>query len=154
MKLTALTLLWASVLVLADRATCLPFCADIEWIILEKVWLAAEVLPVMSVDTLCSIMVSVKWTPLCFEVKHIEFLCSRHLMDKWRLNINIRVGKRTKLLVITALRILGTKLSLVFLDVVQTFNFIMREFTVLVAAAFRGTGVDAVVEFCGTASTI
>jgi len=63
----------APLIVVADESACLPVSADLTRVVVEKVRLASEVLPVMSVLALGLVVVLVlEWTPFGLEVKHIE----------------------------------------------------------------------------------
>ena len=44
-------------------------------------WFPSEVLPVVSVATLCFIVLSTKWTPLSLKVEHVELLIAWHFVN-------------------------------------------------------------------------
>lgn len=83
----AVTLQTAPVLVLANEIARLPLFAHLKRVVLEQMRLPSEVLPVMRIDTLRLIVFGVVGTPLSLEVKHIEFLVARHLVNQGRLNV-------------------------------------------------------------------
>lgn len=62
-------------------------------------WFAAEILPVVGVDTLRFVVLLVVGTPLGFEIKHVETLLSWHFVDQRSFYINFGVRKRAVLLV-------------------------------------------------------
>lgn len=105
----------------------------------------------MGVAALGLIVFSAERTPLCFEVKHVEFLVAGHLMDQRCFNVKLSVGKGAVLLVFTLVKGLGTEFCFIFLDVVQALNLIMSKLAVVVAALLVGTKVNTVVvQSCAT----
>ena len=69
--LGAPVLVLASVRVRPDEVVYLPVSAQIA-IIVINVGLAAEVLPVMGVDTVLLVVVLAPWAPRGFEIEHVE----------------------------------------------------------------------------------
>lgn len=78
---TTVGLKGASLLILANKVTCLPLLANFKGVILEHVRLAAEILPVVCIDTLSLIVLCIVRAPLGLKVEHIEFLVSSHFVD-------------------------------------------------------------------------
>ena len=64
-------------------------------------WFPSEVLPVVSVATLCFIVLSTKWTPLSLKVEHVELLITWHFVDERCLDIQLSVRKRAVLFIFT-----------------------------------------------------
>jgi hypothetical protein len=62
-------------------------------VIAEDVWLSPKILPVVCVNTLSLIMLFVEWTPLSFEVEHVEVVIFLHLVDQPSLQILGAVSK-------------------------------------------------------------
>lgn len=78
---STVTLKFASFLILPNKVTSLPLLAHLKRIILEQVGLPPKVLPVVSVDALRLIVLSVIRAPLSFKVEHVELLIASHLMN-------------------------------------------------------------------------
>jgi len=62
-----------SVLIFGNEISCLPLGAELERVIIKKVWFASEVLPIVRIDALSLIMLMCEGTPLGFESEHVEF---------------------------------------------------------------------------------
>lgn len=92
----AIALQGASIFVLTNEVASLPLLTDLKRVILEEVRLPPEVLPVVRVDTLRLIVLSVVRAPLSLEVKHKELLVAGHLVDQRSLDVLIRVRKTTE----------------------------------------------------------
>ena len=57
-------------------------------------WLAPEILPVVSVVALCLIVRAIlKWTPLSLEVVHVEIFVTWIVVNQARLDITLRVSE-------------------------------------------------------------
>lgn len=94
-SVTVLTtcLIRAALDVLGDECSRLPVGASLLALILEDVRLSSEILPIMSVNTLCLVMFFVEWAPLRLEIEHIEIGVLFHLMDQSRFEIFGAVSK-------------------------------------------------------------
>ena len=76
--------------VVPDKGASLPILAQIAGVVVKKMWLSAEVLPVVRVDTLRLVMLIVlKGTPLGLEVVHVEVLVASVVVDQSRLYIEL-----------------------------------------------------------------
>ncbi len=89
--------------------------------------LAAEVLPVVSVNALRLVVLLVVGAPLSFEVEHVELLLTGHFMDEQSLDVRVRMGKGAELFVLAGLDVLGAVLCLILGDVVETLDLVVRE---------------------------
>jgi hypothetical protein len=90
--------------------------------------LSSEILPVMSIVTLCFVMFFIKGTPFSLKVEHIEVSIFLHEMNNSCLYVSHRMSKGAIVSVFTVVEILRefrAELGLVFLDVIQPFNFIV-----------------------------
>jgi hypothetical protein len=90
---TTIALQRASFLILADEVTCLPLLANLKGVILEEVRLAAEVLPVVRVNTLGLIVLCIVRAPLSLKIKHVELLGPGHFVDQGRFYILVGMGE-------------------------------------------------------------
>ena len=61
-----------SFVVLTDEGTCLPVLTEVPCVIVEQVWLAAEIVPVVGVDTLGLVVRFDVGAPLSLKVVHIK----------------------------------------------------------------------------------
>lgn len=71
---------WTSFFILTNEVASLPLLANFKGTVGEQVRFPSEILPVMSVDTLRLVVLSVERTPLSFEVKNVELHVARHLV--------------------------------------------------------------------------
>lgn len=127
---TAIALQRTALLIFPNEISGLPSLTNLERIVGEQLGLSPEVLPIVSVDALRLIVLRVEGAPLRFEVKHVELLIARHLVDQWRLNVRVSVRKGTELFVFTFLSRLGAKFSFVFLNVIQALNLVVCVLTI------------------------
>lgn len=132
--LAAVRLQLAALLILAYEVARLPLLTDFKRIVLEKVRLPAEVLPVVGIHALGLVVFCVIWAPFSFEVKHIELLVAGHFVDQRGLYVLVAVSERTELLVLALLQRLGAELCLVFFNVIQALHFVVREYTIFFGA--------------------
>ena len=123
-------------MVLTDEGTCLPVLAEVPRVIVEQVWLAAEIVPVMSVDTLGLVVRLDVGAPLSLKVVHIERRIALHFMDQARLDVFVGVSKGTELLIIADVPLVGAELSLVLFDMVKPFHPIMGSQTRFLLVTF------------------
>ena len=72
--------LFAAFFIRSDEGAALPVLADFH-LVVEEVRSPAEVLEVVSVDTLGLVVLVVKGTPLSFEVEHEEIVVLR--LHRW-----------------------------------------------------------------------
>ena len=72
--------------------------------------LAAEVLPVVGINTLSLVVVHVEGAPLGLEIELKELGVASHFVDQRRLDVAVRVRECAVLLVLAAVSILSTKL--------------------------------------------
>jgi hypothetical protein len=130
MTLQASSLELAPFLILADESACLPVGAQLWWSVVKQIRLPSEVLPIVRVVTQCLVVVIVEGTPFCFEIKHEEVSIFAHYMDQPALNVAHRMSKRTVLPIVALvqhMREVSAELSLVLLNVVQSFHSIMSQ---------------------------
>lgn len=121
----AVALQWAALFILSNKVAGLPPLAYLKRIVRKQLGLSPEVLPIVRVDALCLVVLSVEGAPLCFEVKHVELLVTRHLVNQWSLYVRVSVREGAELFVFTFLRGLGAKFGLVLLNVVKALNLIV-----------------------------
>jgi hypothetical protein len=141
-------------LVFPDKIARLPFFADFEWVVGKEMRLAPEVLPVVRVYTLGFVVFVVERAPLGLEVEHKKLLVPRHLVNEGRLDVLVGMCEGAELFVLAAGDRLGAKLSLVFLNVVESLHFVVDVLAVDVGAVLEGTEVHAIVVHCGAATLI
>ena len=117
-------------------------------------WFSPEILPVVRIATLRLIMLSTEGTPLSLKVEHVELLITWHFVDQRRLDIQLSVSKRAVLFIFTLVERLRTEFGLVLLDVVESFDLVVREFTIDICALFVRTEIDTIVVQGGTTTPI
>lgn len=118
----------APFVIVSNESSCLPVLAEVARVVIEELGLASEVLPVVSVDTLRLVVLTVlEGTPFCLEVEHVELLVTRVVMNQARFDLQLGVGERTELAVSALLDFAGTELGLVLLYVVETLNISVCE---------------------------
>lgn len=119
----AKSLKWTPLMVVADKSATLPVLAKFLGIIVEKVRLAAEVLPVVREFTLrLVVLFSQEGAPLGLEVVHKEVGVLGVLVNQPRLHIQLTVGKRAEVAVGAILSGLRAELGLVLFHMVETFH--------------------------------
>ena len=116
-------------MVLADEGACLPILAEIPRVIVKQVGLAAEIMPIMSIDTLSLVVGFDVGAPLSLEVVHIERVVALHLVDEACLDVLVGVCEGAELLVVADISLVSAKLGFVFLDMVQPFHPIVGSLT-------------------------
>lgn len=141
-------------LVLANEVACLPLLTYLKWVVGEQLRLPPEVLPVVSVDALRFVVLSVEGAPLSLEIEHVEFLVAGHLVNQRRLYLKVGVGEAAELLVVALLQSLGAELGLVLLDVVQPLYFVVGVLAMHVVAILVGTEFDSVGDQAGAATSV
>lgn len=141
-------------LILANEVASLPFFADLKRIVLEQMRLPPEILPIVRINTLRLIVLVVEGAPLSFEIEHEKLLVARHLVNERRLDICVRMRKRTELLVLAASRRLSAELGLVLLNMVQAFDFVVDVLAVQIGAVFERAKVNAIIVHCGAATLV
>ena len=99
---------------------------------------AAEIVPVVGIDTLRLVVCLDEGAPLCLEVVHEKVGVSRHLMDQPRLNVIVGVGKRAELLVVAEIALMGAEFSLVLFDVIQAFHSVVSEVALIFLVTLLG----------------
>ena len=82
----------AALMVFCDECRTLPVCAKLSRV-LKDVGLATKVLPVVRVDALGLVVLSIERAPLSFEVEHPEVGVALHIVDQSRLQLLCRVRK-------------------------------------------------------------
>lgn len=90
---TTVCLQWTTFFVLADELARLPSFTGFKRVVFKEVWLAAEVLPVVSVNALRLVVLCVVGTPLGLKVEHEEVLVACHLVDQRCLDVLVGMGK-------------------------------------------------------------
>ena len=89
---------WTPFAVVPDESADFPIRADLAWIIVEEMGLAAKVLPVVGVFTLRFVVhLALKWAPLCLKVVHVEVSIALILVNQTSLKIELRVCERAVL---------------------------------------------------------
>ena len=97
MAVSAKGLHCAPFVVISDESSYFPALAQSSAIVVKQMWLAAKILPVVSVDAVCFVMILVlEWTPLCLEVKHVELGVLLVLVNQPSFDIQLRVSKRAQ----------------------------------------------------------
>lgn len=71
-RTATVTLHGTAILVLAYKITGLPLVTILIRVVVKQVRLASEVLPIVSVDTLCLIVLLIKRAPFCLKIVHIK----------------------------------------------------------------------------------
>ena len=108
-------------------------------------WFSPEILPVVSIATLSLIVLGTEGTPLSLKVEHVELLITWHFVDERCLDIQLSVRKRAVLFIFTLIEGLRTEFGLVLLDVVESFDLVVREFAVVICALLVRTEIDTIV---------
>jgi len=134
-----------SFLVVGDKITGLPLLTHFEWIIIEEMWLATEILPIVRVNTLAFVVVGVEGAPLGLEVEHVELLGAGHFVDERGLDVLVGVGEGAVLLVHAIFSALRAELLLILIDVVKTLNFVVGQLAIKLLAALSLARVRSVV---------
>ena len=134
----------ASLLVLANKVASLPSLTDLKGIVQEQMWLSAEILPVVGITALGLVVLGAERTPLSFEVKHVELLVARHLVDQGSFNVQLSVSEAAVLLVLALVEGLGAEFGLVLLNVVQSLNLVVRELARHVVALLMRAEVNTI----------
>ena len=117
-------------MIVPDESTPLPVLAELARIIVEQVRLTPKVLPVVRVLALGFVVIVREiWAPLRFKVVHVELVIFRQLVNKARLQIELRVSERADLPIGTVMRAARAKLRLVLFDVVQSLHVAVRHVT-------------------------
>ena len=114
----------APLCVLTNECTRLPVLAHLRAVIVEEVGFSPEVLPVVCIQAETLIVFFVQGAPLRLEVKHVKVLVFGQRVEQPRLQVLVRVGKRTILAVVTNLA--ATVSRLVLFNVVESLNFVVR----------------------------
>ena len=112
-----------SLVIISDESPSLPVLTEVTWIIVEEVGLTPEILPVMCVHAQSFVVLAVKKrAPLSLEVEHKEFLIARVFMNQSRFNVQLGVCEGAKLGVNAFISFTHAELSLVLLNMVESFN--------------------------------
>lgn len=83
----------------------------------------SEILPIMSVDTLCFIMFVIQRTPFCLEIVHVKVGIPGHQVNQPSFYIQFSVRERTKVTIFAILRVfLGAVFCLILFYMIQSFN--------------------------------
>ena len=134
MALQACGLQDTSFIILADEGSSLPVLAQVHRIVIKYVWLPSEVLPVMSVVTLSFVVFLVERTPFSLEVKHVEVSILLQEVDYSCFDVFHGVSKGAVLTVLALVNVLwelGTELGLVLFNVVETFDSVVSQDTLV-----------------------
>ena len=124
----AASLVLTALMIFSYEGSWLPIRAYLHTIIIEYVWFTSEILPIMSIHTLCFVMFLVKWTPFSFEIKHPKVIIFLHVMNQSSFKLFSWMSKRTVVTIFTLanlLWILGTIFRLVLFRVIHRFNSIV-----------------------------
>lgn len=99
----------------------------------------AEVLPIVSENTLVSLVVLFRhWAPRRLEVEHVKVHISLHLVEERHGKFGLTVRKSTHVPILASfylVRVVSTKLGLVFLGVVELLNTVVAHDALLFAVA-------------------
>ena len=94
-------------MIVSYECPSLPVLTKLARIIVKQVRLSPEVLPVVRVFALGLVVIVGKiWAPFGLKVVHVEFVILRILVNKARLQIELRVGKRADLPISAVMRAL------------------------------------------------
>lgn len=80
-------------LVLANEGSSLPVLAKLLRVIVKKVWLPPEILPIVSVVTLGLVVIINERAPFSLEIEHVEVLIFCHHMDQPSFDVILRVSE-------------------------------------------------------------
>ena len=81
---------WTPFAIVPDESADFPIRADLAWIIVEEMGLAAEVLPVVGVFTLRFVVhLALEWAPLCLKVVHVEVSIALILVNQASLQVKL-----------------------------------------------------------------
>jgi hypothetical protein len=134
MTLLAWSLERTSFFIVANESLSFPVLTGLECIVIKYLGFPSEVLPVVGIITLGLVVVFVEGTPLSLEVEHVEVRVLVHEVDYTWLNVSFGVGKGTVLTIVTLHYLVGelsAVLSLVLLNVIQSFHSIVGQLTLL-----------------------
>ena len=127
----------ASLCVACNKCTTLPIFAKL-YFVSKKIGSTAEILEVVSVDTLCFVVLVVKRTPFCFEVEHVEVEINlmRHddLMNQADFDVLDGVSEAAKVSILALGDLVWVEvaeLSLVLFAVVEAFNSVVCAFALV-----------------------
>ena len=122
----------AALMVIADKSSTLPVLTQLIWIIVKKMRLAPEVLPIVGILALCLVVFDCHvWAPLCFEVVHVKVGIFRIFVNEAGLEIVLRVSKRTDLPILTILEAVRAEGCLVLLNMIKSFSVAVRHVTLI-----------------------
>ena len=102
---------------------------------------SSEILPIMSVDTLCFIMFVIQRTPFCFEIVHVKVGIPGHQVNQPSFYIQVSVRERTKVAILAILRVLlCAVLCFILFYMIQSFNSV-----VCINAPFSSNWADFII---------
>lgn len=125
----AAILITTAVGVAPDEVLDFPILAKL-FLIVVKLRLPPQVLPVVSINTIFLIMIFAPWTPSCLKVKDIEIrILWFHLMEHVDGYLLFGVSKCAHLAILTVLHVVWiclAKLTLILLGMVELFHPVVR----------------------------
>lgn len=124
----ARSLFETSFFIFSNKSLGLPIVARLKNIVVVQLWLATEILPIVSVVALSFVVLFVKRTPLGLEIEHVKIFIFLHKVYDSRFDISNGVSKGTKLAILTLAQLLGelsAKLSFVLFKMVESFHPVM-----------------------------
>ena len=133
-RVLTFVLIRATLSVWCNEAVSLPIWAHFAGV-REHRWLAAIVLPVVSIHThLAVVIIFTVRAPHSLEVEHVEVHVNFIIFNKFYRQLLSIVGERTKFLIIAFLmlvrfKIRGTKFGFVFIWVIKFFDSVMSSVT-------------------------
>jgi hypothetical protein len=107
-----------------------------------------EILPIVSEDALCLVVLMVEGAPLSLEVEHKKLRITWHFVDQWGFNVGVVVGEGAVVFIDTFLVAHATELLLIFFNVVEAFDLVVSEFAVFSATSWLGAELRRVLLFC------
>lgn len=120
--------------ILTYESSCLPILTQCKCIVIKYLGLSSEVLLIVSIITLRFVMFFIKWTPFSFEVKHVKIHIFLKIVYNSSFYVFHRMCKWAIVFIITVLnelRKLCTKFRFVLLNMIQSFNSVMSELTII-----------------------
>ena len=137
MTMLALLESFATLFVACDESSRLPIKTELNFVF-EEVGPTTKVLIVVGIDALSFIMVVVERTPLGLEVKHeeVEVILLRWKKEMKQADFDVfhRVGEGAIISILAEVNLVGvevTKLSFVFVLVIETFDSVVGAFALV-----------------------
>jgi len=92
MAMLASSFINTTVLIMAQEYIRLPIGTR-NIIVFKELWFSPKILPVVSIHTLCFIVIKVKWAPYSFEMKNKKFFILWVFMNELNSDIFSRMRK-------------------------------------------------------------